>query len=136
MAVVVAERQIVRQFLRERETYVPRPKAVDLIDKFLRDLGLPGYIFRQDIYEQLYKQFPQLPQLPPEQQIEIVAGSSWAHGMASGVCGPNYVGLLSGTPEYEACVYNVSHRAAASALRLPYMPRPTAPPPARPRRRR
>ena len=105
----------VKRFLRERETLVPRPKLVDLLGESLfGQVGLP-------------------PGVKPEDAIETVARSAWARNLAEGVCGPGYAGFTPGTPEFESCVYNVSHRVAARVLGLTWTPPPT--PPTRRRRR-
>ena len=111
----MSERKPVRSFLQERETYFPRKKLVDVIETGTHEAALP------------------LPAgVRPEQAIEVVAGGSWAQGIAEGVCGPGYAGFTSGSPEFQACVYNVSHRVAARTLGLTWTPPST--PPTRPRR--
>ena len=106
----------VRKFLKEREPLIQRPKIVDLVGERLlgQEVGLP-------------------PGISPEAAIETVARSTWAHGLAEGVCGPGYAGFTPGTPEFISCVYNVSHKVAARVLGLTWVA-PVAPPP-RPRRR-
>ncbi|MEM2291665.1 MAG: hypothetical protein QXX41_00145 [Nitrososphaerota archaeon] len=114
MAEVLKKKPIIT-FLRERETYLPRPKLVDFISGELAgQVELP-------------------PGVAPEQAVEIVARSEWARRLAEGVCGPGYAGFAPGTPEFERCVYNVSHRVAARVLGLTWAPPPT---PLPPRRRR
>ena len=63
----------------------------------------------------------------------FVVHNTWARGIAEGVCGPGYAGFVAGSTEWQACVYNVSHRVAARTLGLSWTP-PTTPP-SRPRRR-
>jgi len=105
----------IRNFLKERETLIPRPKIVGLVgERLLGQVELPAGV-------------------APEQAIEVISRSDWARNLAAGVCGAAYVGLTPGTPEYEKCVFNVSHRVAAKVLGLTWVP-PVAPPP-RPRRR-
>lgn len=99
-----------RKLLKEWKTILPRPRLVDLLKQ---KVELP-------------------PGVSPEQAIEIVAKSEWARKLAEGVCGPGWVGLTPGTPEYESCVYNVSHRVAAKVLGLEWAP--PARPPRKPRR--
>jgi hypothetical protein len=104
----------IKKFLKERETLIPRPKAVDLL----------GESF-------LGQEVPIIDKVKPEDAIEVIAGSTWAKSLAEGVCGGKYAGLTPGTPEYERCVYNVSHRVAARVLGLTWSPPPTPPPPRR-----
>jgi hypothetical protein len=118
MADILKDKPI-RKFLKERETLIPRPKIVDILGESLlgQEIGLP-------------------PGVTPEAAIETVARSAWARGLAEGVCGPGYAGFTPGTPEFDRCVYNVSHRVAARVLGLSWTP-PAAPPaPTPPRRRR
>jgi len=126
--VAVLERKVIRTYLKERETLIPRKKLVDV----------PGI-------DPDFLSFEQMPVPPvvdrvrPEEAIEVVAASSWARGLAEGVCGPGYAGFNPGTPEFERCVYNVSHKVAARVLGMTWMPPPAppvAPPPRRPPRRR
>jgi hypothetical protein len=107
----------IRKFLKERETLIPRKKLVELVGGQLlgQEVGLP-------------------PGVTPEAAIETISRSAWAHGLAEGVCGPGYAGFAPGTPEFDTCVYNVSHRVAARVLGLTWTP--PAVPPAAPRRRR
>jgi hypothetical protein len=115
----ILKKKPVLTYLRERETLIPRPKIVELIGGQLlgQEVGLP-------------------PGVSPEAAIETIARSAWAHGLAEGVCGPGYAGFTPGSPEFDTCVYNVSHRVAARVLGLTWTP-PAAPPtPAPPRRRR
>ena len=116
----IFNRQPARSFLRERETYVPRKKLVDIIE---RSSPLTHYA----------EPMPLPAGVRPEQAIEVVAGGTWARGIAEGVCGPGYAGFTQGSTEWQACVYNVSHRVAARTLGLSWNP-PTTPP-TRPRRR-
>ena len=113
----VLESTPIRKFLKERETLIPRPKLADLLGERLlgQEVGLP-------------------PGVSPEDAIETVARSAWAHGLAEGVCGPGYAGFAPGTPEFDHCVYSVSHKVAARVLGLTWVA-PVAPPPV-PRRRR
>jgi hypothetical protein len=105
----------IRKFLKEREPLISRPKLVDTLDLNLRgQVALP-------------------PGVTPEAAVETVARSAWARGLAEGVCGPGYAGFAPGTPEFESCVYHVSHKVAARVLGLTWVA-PAAPPP-RPRRR-
>jgi hypothetical protein len=108
----------IRRFIKERETLIPRKKLVELVGGQLlgQEVGLP-------------------PGVSPEAAIETIARSAWAHGLAEGVCGPGYAGFTPGSPEFDACVYNVSHRVAARVLGLTWTP-PAAAPTAAPRRRR
>ena len=108
----------IRNFLKERETLIPRPKIV----------GLVG--------ERLLGQAVELPPgVTPEAAVETVARSAWARGLAEGVCGPGYAGFMPGSPEFAYCVHNVSHKVAARVLGLTWVPPPT-PPVVRPPRRR
>jgi len=104
----VLSRKPVRDFLKERETYLPRKKLVTMIDentRFAEPLALPTGI-------------------NPEQAIEVVAGGTWAQGIAEGVCGPGYAGFPRDTSEFKSCVFNVSHRVAARTLGLTWTPTP------------
>jgi hypothetical protein len=113
------ERKPLRVYLHERETLVPRKKLVDI-------LGIdPDLTFAQ---------VPLIDRIRREDAIEVIAGSSWARGLAEGVCGPGYVGLTPGTPEYERCIYTVSHRVAEKVAPTA-LPPPAVPPPRPPRRR-
>jgi len=109
----VLERKPFRTYLKERETLIPHKKLVDII-------GIdPDLTFAQ---------VPVIDRVSREEAIEVIASSTWARSLAEGVCGPGYVGLTPGTPEYERCVYTVSHRVAEKVA-------PTAlPPPVRPPR--
>ena len=109
--------QKIKNYLRERETLIPRPKLVDFFE---------GNIFGQTLP----------PGVTPEQAIEVVARSEWARKLAEGVCGPKYVGYTPGTPEFETCVHNVSHKVAARVLGLSWPPAPAVPTPTRRRRTR
>jgi len=111
------ERKPVRTYLKERETLIPRKKLVDI-------LGNPG------------PEIPIVDTVSPANAIEVVAGSSWARGLAEGVCGPGYAGFTPGTPEFDRCVYNVSHKVAARVLGMTWAPPPAPPVPVRPPRRR
>jgi len=113
----VLESTPIRKFLKERETLIPgRPKLVDMVGESLlgQEVGLP-------------------PGVSSEDAIETVARSAWAHGLAEGVCGPGYAGFAPGTPEFDHCVYSVSHKVAARVLGLTWVA--PAAPPTRPRRR-
>ena len=102
----------VRTFLKERETLIPRPKLIDIIEGELAgQIELP-------------------PGVSPEDAVEIVSRSAWARNLAAGVCGPGYAGFSPGTPEFDRCVSSVSHKVAARVLGL------TWPLPTRPARRR
>jgi len=114
----VLERKPVRTYLKERETLIPRKKLVDIF-------GIDPLIFEQ---------VPIVDAVSAANAIEVVAGSSWARGLAEGVCGPGYAGFSPGTAEFDRCVYNVSHRVAARVLGMTWAP-PVAPPPRPPRRR-
>jgi len=109
--------QKIKNYLRERETLIPRPKLVDFFE---------GNIFGQITLP---------PGVTPEQAIEVVARSEWARKLAEGVCGPKYAGFAPGTPEFETCVRNVSHKVAARVLGLSW-PAPAVPTPTRRRRTR
>ena len=131
----VLEDKPIRTYLKEREPLLPHKKIVDVLG-----IGYPADY--DDVWGGLIREFAQGPPPPildrvrPEEAIEVMAGSSWAHGLAEGVCGPKYVGLPSGSPEYDRCVYNVSHKVAARSLRMEWTPPPTPTPAvARPRRR-
>jgi intein/homing endonuclease len=68
--------------------------------------------------------------------LAVENGWYTANGILIHNCGPGYAGFTPGTPEFERCVYNVSHRVAARVLGLSWTP-PAAPPaPTPPRRRR
>jgi hypothetical protein len=118
----ILDRKPARTFLREREPLVPHKKLVDV-------LGVDPLTFAQDVPVP-----PVVDRVRPEEAIEIVAQSSWARGLAEGVCGLGYAGFTPATPEFERCVYNVSHRVAARVLGMTWTPPPT--PPVRPPRRR
>jgi len=114
----VLERKPVRTYLKEREPLIPRPKIIDMLEPSLR--------------------FAQVDAVPPAEAIEVVAGSSWARGLAEGVCGPGYAGFSPGTREFDSCVYHISHKVAARVLDMTWTPPPTPPAPLptrRPRRR-
>jgi len=116
----------VRRYLKERETLIPRKKLIEILE---------GSSIGQ--IEELIGQELPIDRVRAEDAIEIVARSTWAQELAKGVCGPGYVGFTPGTPEYERCVYNVSHRVAARVLGLTWPPpAPPAPPVAPPPRRR
>jgi len=121
----VLERKPIRTYLKERETLIPRKKLIDI-------LGIDPEFFG------VFEQPPIVDAVSPANAIEVVAGSSWAKGLAEGVCGPGYAGFTPGTPEFDRCVYNVSHRVAARVLGMTWAPPPTPPvvPPRRPPRRR
>jgi len=115
----VLERKPLRNYLKEREPLIPRPKIIDILE--------PGLSFAQ------------IDTVAPTDAIEVVAGSSWARGLAEGVCGPGYAGFGPGTREFDSCVYNVSHKVAARVLGMTWTPAPTPPAPIptrRPRRGR
>lgn len=63
----------VKSWLRERETYIPRKRLVDILEGEL-SFG----IFRQPPV------VPVVDKVRPEDAIEIVASSSWARGIAEG----------------------------------------------------
>jgi len=112
----VLERKPVRSYLKEREPLIPRPKIIDLLEPGLR--------------------FAQVDAVAPSEAIEVVAGSSWARGLAEGVCGPGYAGFNPGTREFDSCVYHISHKVAARILGMTWAPpTPPVPPPARRPRR-
>jgi hypothetical protein len=112
----ILERKPLRTFLKEREPLIPHKKLIDI-------LGIdPNSTFTQ-IVDKVRR----------EDAIEVIASSTWARSLAEGVCGPGYVGLTPGTPEYERCVYTVSHRVAEKVAPTA-LPTPVAPPP-RPRKR-
>jgi len=115
----ILDHKPVRTYLKERETLVPRKKFVDIF-------GIdPDFL-----------QFEQAPidRVRREDAVEVIAASKWARSLAEGVCGPGYVGLTPGTPEYERCVYTVSHRVAEKVTPTA-LPPPAVPPPRRPARR-
>ncbi len=116
----VLEKGPIRKFLKEREPLVSRPKLIDVVGQ-----GLLGQ-------EELPVGLP--PGVTPEAAVETVARSAWARGLAEGVCGPGYAGFALGTPEFNSCVYNVSHKVAARVLGLTWTP-PAVPPRPPPRRR-
>jgi len=120
----VLERKPIRTYLKERETLVPRKKLVDIF-------GIDPLVFEQAPVP------PIVDTVSPANAIEVVAASSWARGLAEGVCGPGYAGFSSGTPEFDRCVYHVSHKVAARVLGMTWVPPapPVAPPPRPPRRR-
>lgn len=91
----------IRSYLKQRDTIIPRKKLVDLID---------GQLFGEEV------RLP--PNVSERDAIDLVANSSWAKRLAEGVCGPGYAGFTPGTPEYDRCVYNVSHKVAAGILGL------------------
>lgn len=118
----VLERNLVRNFLNKREPLIPHKKLVDSLDlsRFIKGSPFSG-------------QAVELPNgVTPEQAIETVSRSDWAKNLASGVCGTGYAGFAPGTPEFEHCVFNVSHRVAAKVLGLTWTPSA----PAGPARRR
>jgi len=117
----VLERQPVRTYLKEREPLIPRSKIIDVLNLDLR-----------------FAQIPAIDTVSPANAIEVVAGSSWARGLAEGVCGLGYAGFSPGTAEFDRCVYHVSHKVAARVLGMTWTPPPTPPAPLparRPRRR-
>jgi len=115
----IFQRKVIRTYLKERETLIPRKKLVDVF-------GIDPLIFEQA---------PIVDAVSAANAIEVVASSSWARGLAEGVCGPGYVGFSPGTSEFDRCVYHVSHRVAARVLGMTWVPpAPVAPPPI-PRRR-
>jgi len=112
----VLDRKPVRTYLKERETLVPRKKLVDIF-------GIdPDFLH--------FEQVPVVDRVRREDAIEVIAASKWARSLAEGVCGPAYVGLTPGTPEYERCVYTVSHRVAEKVTPAA-IPPPAVPPPRR-----
>jgi len=117
----VLERKPFRTYLKERETLIPHRKLVDIID----------------IDPRIFEQAPIVDTVSAANAIEVVAGSSWARGLAEGVCGPGYAGFSPGTSEFDRCVYHVSHKVAARVLGMTWVPAapPVAPPPRPPRRR-
>ena len=117
------EKKPLRTFLKERETLIPRKKIIDLIEKLS-----PQPI--ESVLGQI------IDRVRPEDAIEVVANSTWAQELAKGICGAKYVGFTPGTPEFDRCVYNVSHRVAARVLGLEWPLPPAPPPPAPPPRRR
>jgi len=117
---VIFDRKPVITYLKDRETLVPHKKIVDILDMdfaFLR-----------------FEQVPPIDRISRADAVEVIAASTWARSLAEGVCGPRYVGLTPGTPEYERCVYTVSHRVAEKVT--PTALPPPAAPPVRPPRRR
>jgi len=134
----VSDRKPVRTYLKEREPLVPHKKLVDILGIDLGDLSRINY-FTDLVLQQVPPAPPPLvDRVRPEDALEVMAASSWAHGLAEGVCGPGYVGLTPGTREYERCVYNVSHKVAAKAIGMVWTPPPAppaVPPPRRPPRR-
>lgn len=125
----ILERKPLRTFLKEREPLIPRKKLIDML----------GSSFGGQIEDLIGQVIPVVDRVRPEDAIEVVAASTWAQELAKGVCGPGYAGFTPGTPEFERCVYNVSHKVAARVLGLTWPPPPappTAPPAPPPRRRR
>lgn len=121
------EKKPIRTFLKEREPLIPRKKLVDML----------GSSYFGQIEELLGQVIPAVDRVRPEDAIEVVAASTWAQELAKGVCGPGYAGFTPGTPEFDRCVYNVSHKVAARVLGLTWpLPPAPAPPAAPPRRRR
>jgi len=119
----VFRRKPIITYLTEREPLLPRPKIIDFLS--LDEL-------------RSFAQIPAVDTVRPEAAIEVVASSSWARGLAEGVCGLGYAGFAPGTPEFDRCVYHVSHKVAARTLGMAWTPPPTPPtaaPPRRPRRR-
>jgi len=114
----ILDRKPVRTYLKEREPLVPRKKLVDIF-------GIDPFVFEQA---------PVIDRVARADAVEVIAASKWAHSLAEGVCGPGYVGLTPGTPEYERCVYTVSHRVAEKVTPTA-LPPPAVPPPRPPRRR-
>ncbi len=115
----VLERKPIRTYLKEREPLIPRKKIVDILNIDPADF--------------LHFQVPLIDRIRREDAVEVIAASTWARSLAEGVCGPGYVGLTPGTPEYERCIYTVSHRVAEKVAPAA-LPPPVAPP--RPPRRR
>jgi hypothetical protein len=116
----VLERKPVRTYLKEREPLIPRPKIVDILN--LSDLS--------------FAQIPAVDSVSPANAIEVVAGSSWARGLAEGVCGPGYAGFSPGSHEFDSCVFHISHKVAARVLGMTWTPPPVAPTPLPTRRPR
>jgi len=116
LVATVLDRKPVRTYLKERETLVPRKKLVDIF-------GIDPDFLR-------FEQVPAIDRVSRADAIEVIAASKWARGLAEGVCGPGYVGLTPGTPEYERCVYTVSHRVAERVTPTA-IPPPAVPPPRR-----
>jgi len=112
------EHKPIRTYLRERETLIPHKKLVDI-------LGIDPDFLR-------FEQAPVIDRIARADAVEVIAASKWAHSLAEGVCGPGYVGLTPGTPEYERCVYTVSHRVAEKVTPTA-LPPPAVPPPRPPR---
>jgi len=129
------DRKPIRAYLKEREPLVPHKKLVDIFGIDPDYMALAEY-FTDFLYEQAPAPPPVVDRVRPEDAIEVMASSKWAQGLATGVCGPGYVGLMPGTPEYDRCVYNVSHKVAAKNLGMVWTPPPAPPVPARPPRRR
>jgi len=116
---VVLARKPVRTYLKEREPLIPRPKVIDILNIDVLDLAqVPAAIDT----------------VSPANAIEVVAGSTWARGLAEGVCGPGYAGFSPGTSEFDSCVFHVSHKVAARVLGMTWTPPPAPPPARRPRR--
>jgi len=111
----ILERKPIRTWLKNRPTIVLEKPLIAMLESglFEGQVALPAGV-------------------TPEEAIEVVARSEWARKLAEGVCGPKYAGFTPGTPEFEACVYNVSHKVAARVLGLTWTPTP----PTRPTRRR
>lgn len=65
--------------------------------------------------------------------LAVNGGWYTANGVLVHNCGPGYAGFTPGTPEFDHCVWNVSHKVAARVLGLTWVA--PAPPPPRPRRR-
>jgi hypothetical protein len=57
----------IKKYLKERETLIPRPKAVDLLGESL-----------------LGQEVPVIDRVKPEDAIEVVSRSAWARGLAEG----------------------------------------------------
>jgi len=113
----VLERKPVRTYLKERVPLIPHKKLVDI-------LGIDPLALEQAPV------IPIIDTVSAADAIEVVAASSWGRGLAEGVCGPGYAGFSPGTPEYERCVYSVSHKVAARILGMTWTPPPApAPPP-------
>jgi len=129
----VLGRKPLRTYVKEREPLVPRKKLVDILG--IDPVAQPSRVdyFTDLVFEQAPPP-PLVDRVRPEDALEVMAASSWAHGLAEGVCGPGYVGLTPGTPEFERCVYNVSHKVAAKTIGMVWTP-PPAPPRVRPPRR-
>lgn len=60
------------------------------------------------------------PELPPgvtfEEAVAVVEGTSWAKGLAEGMC-VKLAGLTPGTAEYRVCLRRVSRKVAEGLLK-------------------